>query len=81
MVEAVVCLLLARLGLIFVPFPKPARRLGDFVAPGDPRVSAARARGSQQDAALAEKIGWAVTRSARYVPFRRCACRRRWPRA
>ncbi len=69
-IEAVACLLLARLGLIFVPFPKLARRLGDFVAPGDPRVSAARTCGSQQDAALAEEIGWAVTRSARYVPFK-----------
>jgi hypothetical protein len=64
------CLLLARLGLIFVPFPKLARRLGDFVPPSDPRVLAARARGSQQDAALAQDIGWAVTRSARYLPFK-----------
>jgi hypothetical protein len=68
--EAVACLLLARLGLIFVPFPKLARRLGDFVPPSDPRVLAARARGSQQDAALAQDIGWAVTRSARYLPFK-----------
>jgi hypothetical protein len=68
--EAVACLLLARLGLIFVPFPKLARRLGDFVPPSDPRVLAARARGRQQDAALAQDIGWAVTRSARYVPFK-----------
>ena len=69
-VEAVACLLLARLGLIFVPFPKLARRLGDFVPPSDPRVLAARACGSQQDAARAQEIGWAVTRSARYVPFK-----------
>ena len=68
--EAVACLLLARLGLIFVPFPKLARRLGDFVPPSDPRVVAARARGPQQDAALAQDIGWAVTRSARYLPFK-----------
>ena len=61
---------MARLGLIFVPFPKLARRLGHFVPPSDPRALAARARGPQQDAALAEEIGWAVTRSARYVPFK-----------
>jgi len=69
-IEAVACLLLARLGLIFVPFPKLARRLGDFVPPGDPRALAARVKGEQEAAALAEEIGWAVTRSARYVPFK-----------
>jgi Transglutaminase-like superfamily len=67
-VEAVIYLLLARLGLIFVPFPKLARRLGHFVPPSDSRVGAARERTPQ--AALAEEIGWAVTRSARYVPFK-----------
>jgi Transglutaminase-like superfamily len=67
-VEAVACLLLARLGLIFVPFPKLARRLGHFVPPSDPRALAARERGAQ--AALAQEIGWAVTRSARYLPFK-----------
>jgi hypothetical protein len=67
-VEAVACLLLARLGLIFVPFPKLARRLGHFVPPSDPRAAAARGRTAQ--AATAEEIGWAVTRSARYVPFK-----------
>ncbi|HZD91599.1 MAG TPA: lasso peptide biosynthesis B2 protein [Pseudolabrys sp.] len=68
MLEAVVCLVLARLGLIVVPFPKLARRLGHFVPPCDPRVSAARERGPQ--AALAVEIGWAVTRAARYLPFK-----------
>ena len=66
--EAVACLLLARLGLIFVPFPKLARRLGDFVPPSDPRAAAARERTAQ--APTAEEIGWAVTRSARYLPFK-----------
>ncbi len=67
-VEAVACLLLARLGLIFVPFPKLARRLGHFVPPSDPRAAAARERTLQ--AAVAEEIGWAVTRAARHVPFK-----------
>lgn len=69
-IEAVTCLLLARLGLLFVPFPKLARRLGDFVPPSDSRAMAARKSGAQADAALAEEIGWAVTRSARYMPFK-----------
>ncbi len=68
-VEAVVCLLLARLGLIFVPFPKLARRLGSFVSPNDPRALAARAPGPRDQAALAAEIGWAVTRAARHAPF------------
>ncbi len=67
-VEAVACLLLARLGLIVVPFPTLARRLGQFVPPSDPRVAAARKRGPH--GALANEIGWAVTRAARHVPFK-----------
>lgn len=68
-VEAVVCLWLARLGLIFVPFPKLARRLGVFVSPSDPRALPARAASAQEHARIAEEIGWAVTRSAHYLPF------------
>lgn len=64
------CLLLARLALIFIPFPKLARRLGAFVPPAEARAIQAKAQRPQQDVALAEDIGWAVTRSARYVPFR-----------
>jgi len=69
-VEAVACLLAARLALIFVPFPRLARRLGTFVAPNDARVQAAQLAQSAQQAQLAQEIGWAVTRSARYVPFK-----------
>ena len=69
-VEAVVCLLLARLALIFIPFPRLARRLGAFVRPSDPRAMQARATGANEHARVAEEIGWAVTRSARYVPFK-----------
>jgi hypothetical protein len=66
--EAVLCLLAARLALIFIPFPKLARRLGRFVAPDEARrlVAAPRAPHAQ----LASEVGWAVTRAARYVPFR-----------
>jgi hypothetical protein len=67
--EAVVCLLLARLTLIFIPFPRIARRLGDFVPPGDPRALRAKERAAAE-APLAADIGWAVTRAARYLPFK-----------
>jgi hypothetical protein len=69
-IEAVACLLLARLVLIFVPFPRVARRLGDFVPPTDPRALRAKVPVDADAAQLAQEIGWAVTRAARYVPFK-----------
>ena len=36
------CLLAARLALIFIPFPRLARHLGTFVPPTDARVAQAR---------------------------------------
>jgi hypothetical protein len=69
LVEAVACLLAARLALIFVPFPRLARRLGTFVPPTDPRAAQLRTAGAPDQVRRAEEIGWAVTRAARYVPF------------
>jgi len=66
--EAVLCLLLARLALIFVPFPRLARRLGRFVPPDEARRLAAAP--AAPHAQWAADIGWAVTRAARYVPFK-----------
>jgi|SRR6185369_15876705 len=66
--EAVLWLWLARLALIFISFPTIARRLGTFVPPSDERAQLARTRTTQAE--LAEEIGWAVTRSARYLPFK-----------
>ena len=70
LVEAVVCLLAARLALVFVPFARLARYLGTFVPPADARALQARDKTSPDQARLAAEIGWAVTRSARYVPFK-----------
>jgi hypothetical protein len=69
LVEAVVCLLLARLALIFIPFPRLARHLGTFVAPTDARVLQGCSPSSDYDARVAETVGWAVTRAARNIPF------------
>jgi hypothetical protein len=66
--EAIACLAIARLALIAVPFPRIARRLGDFVPPEDPRAARATIH-AIADAAIACDIGWAVTRAARYMPF------------
>jgi hypothetical protein len=68
--EAVAYLLAARLALIFVPFPRLAPHLGSFVPPTDPRAVAVRTATAADQTQLAEDIGWAVTRAARYVPFR-----------
>jgi len=67
--EAVAWLLLTRLALLLVPFPRLARRLGTFVPPSDARAVAARRSGAPSATSLAEEIGWAVTRAARHVPF------------
>ncbi|MEJ0026252.1 MAG: lasso peptide biosynthesis B2 protein [Rhizomicrobium sp.] len=69
-VEAATCLLAARLALVFVPFPRLARRLGTFVSPTDPRASHGAAQALPRDALIARETGWAVTRAARHVPFR-----------
>ena len=66
--EAVVVLLAARLALVLIPFPRLARRLGRFMTPDEARRLAATPL--PQHARLAADIGWAVTRAARYVPFR-----------
>jgi len=68
--EAVTCLFAARLALIFIPFPRLARRLGTFVPPTDPRVLRTKTVAADGQALLAEDIGWAVTRAARYLPFK-----------
>jgi hypothetical protein len=70
LVEAVACLLGARLALIFIPFPRLARHLGTFVPPTDPRAAQAQTVVTPDQIHLAKEIGWAVTRSARYLPFK-----------
>jgi hypothetical protein len=66
--EAGLWLVLVRIALVVILFPVIARQLGEFVPPSDPRARIARSRA--KDAALTAEIGWAVTRAARYVPFR-----------
>jgi hypothetical protein len=69
LIEAVAWLLVARLSLIFVSFPRLARRLGTLVGPADARALRATLHDKQDQARVAEEIGWAVTRAARHVPF------------
>ena len=69
-VEAVACLLAARLALILIPFPRLAGWLGTFVPPSDPRAARSHGRRLAGAGKACQEIGWAVTRSARWVPFR-----------
>jgi hypothetical protein len=68
--EAVAYLLVARFALIFIPFPRLARHLGTCVPPTDARATHATTGVLPNQTQIAEDIGWAVTRAARYVPFR-----------
>ncbi|HYA04315.1 MAG TPA: lasso peptide biosynthesis B2 protein [Xanthobacteraceae bacterium] len=68
--EAATYLAAARLALIFVPFPRLARRLGSFVPPTDARVLKMRTQAPDDQVQLAEDVSWAVTRAARYLPFK-----------
>jgi len=65
-VEAVAWLALSRLALFFVPFRLLAARFGEVALPNaTPDI-----RFSDGELERAREIGWAVTRAARYVPFR-----------
>jgi len=66
--EAVVGLLAARLALAFISFPRLTRRFGILVSASDPRFL--QASDNPDQASIAVDVGWAVTRAARYVPFK-----------
>lgn len=68
LIEAALLLLAARMALLALPFARLARRLGEFVPPGDPRAATSGTL-DEAEARLAAEVGWAVTRAARHVPF------------
>src|SRR4029077_20765458 len=70
LIEAALWLLLARLAVALIPFPRLAPRLGTFVPPSDPQIAEQRFGGSDEHVLLAEEIGWAVTRAGRHIPYR-----------
>lgn len=69
LIEAAFRLFCARLALMAVPFPRLARRIGEFVPPSDIRVLAAARPGDPRQADLARHVGWAVRRAAHHLPF------------
>lgn len=70
LIEAALYLLLARLTLIIVPFPRLSHRIGTFVGPADPRAIRAQQDKLPDQAHTALEVGWAVSRAAGYVPFK-----------
>jgi hypothetical protein len=65
-----VWLLVLRVALILVPFPRLARSMGVFAPPGDSRVVAAGAATTRDAARMAREVSWAVTRGAAHAPFK-----------
>ncbi len=66
--EAALMLLVARIRLLAVPFPKLAARWGALIRVGDPQLTMAQA--SDEAVELARAIGWAVTATASVMPFK-----------
>ena len=69
-IEAAALLALMRLSLIFLSFRQIARRLGGLATPRDACARTAGSERRRDQARLAAEIGWAVTRAARYAPFK-----------
>jgi hypothetical protein len=69
LVNAAWWLLIARAALRILPFPSLASRLGEFVAPDTSSTSVRRCVSDPNEAAVAEKIRWAVGCAAQNVPF------------
>src|SRR5207302_4032333 len=67
--EATVSLLVARLALIFVSFPRLAQRFGTLVSSTDSRILQTNAGTDTEQIQFAKEVSWAVTRAARYLPF------------
>jgi hypothetical protein len=66
--EAVAWLAYARIALVAVSFRKLAARFGVVRVAGT--AAAPRPALTQQEAVQAREVSWAVTRAAKYVPFR-----------
>ena len=69
-VEALVCLGIARLSLSLLPFRHVAKRLGAIVPRSDAVDCAGPASHSSVETEIAQDIGWAVRRMAAHAPFK-----------
>jgi hypothetical protein len=67
--EAVYWLAVARIALVAMPFRNLAARFGAVHTPAQAALMP-QPPPADEARALASEVGWAVTRAARYVPFR-----------
>jgi hypothetical protein len=68
--EAAVRILVARLAVLLLSFPRLAQRLGILVPAADPRIGLTRSASSKpREKSIARDISWAVTRAAHHLPF------------
>jgi len=67
--EAVLRILVARLALSLLSFPRLARRLGSLVPPADSRIANAGNDNGPRESSIAREISWAMTRAAHHLPF------------
>jgi hypothetical protein len=68
--EAAAYLFAARVKIAALPFRRIAKRLGEFVPPGDARIAERRSPAPADQARVAEQVSWAVTRAANHTPFK-----------
>jgi hypothetical protein len=68
--EAAMCLALARLALLVLPFPRIGRYLGQLRAPGPQTDGAGSVSVAEAERRITADVRWAVDRAARLLPFR-----------
>jgi hypothetical protein len=71
--EAVLGLVAARFAVAFISFSQLTRRFGTMVPPSDRRIANAGCLADFDQMHIAKEVSWAVTRAARYMPFK-AAC-------
>ena len=67
LIEAVISLAVARAALMFVPFPRLARRMGRFVPPADAKATTVIL---PEHVSAAREVRWAVFHATHHVPFK-----------
>lgn len=68
--EACAAMFAARVTLARHPFSRVSQTLGEFTRPDDPRAADQAAPTTEEDAATARAVRWAIRASAPFLPFR-----------
>lgn len=73
LVEAMITLVLARLAVLLVPFPRIGKRLGTFVPPDKAEAVVAARPHAPGDAQTARLVAWAIRWGVKRLPIE-CVC-------